>query len=108
MQVGWQISRCRMSRSIGKGPIRHYIYISDSKLDMYFEQIDRGVLKRISAEVKVDLKVASVTLRSADNPSSTRAAKLQIVERYIETHNHVGTWDRLFPRQPANGLYVDR
>ena len=45
-------------------PLRYYLYISDSKLDMLFEQMnDHGVLKRISAEVKVDLKLVSMTLR---------------------------------------------
>jgi hypothetical protein len=58
---------------------------------MLFDQIPQGVLKRISAEVKVDLKVASVTLRQADNPDPTRAAKLKIVERFIDSHHHVGT-----------------
>jgi hypothetical protein len=28
--------------------LRYYLYISDSKLDMLFDQIDRGLLKRIS------------------------------------------------------------
>jgi len=71
--------------------LRYYLYISDTKLDMLFEQINPGVLKRISAEVKVDLKLASLTLRGADNPGPTRTAKLQVVERFIEKHHRVGT-----------------
>jgi hypothetical protein len=35
---------------------------------MLFEQIDQSLLKRISAEVKVDLKLASVTLRMSEDP----------------------------------------
>ncbi|WP_406358439.1 DUF7019 family protein [Streptomyces sp. NBC_00658] len=70
--------------------MRYYLYVSDAKLDMLFEQIDRGVLKRISAEVKVDLKLASVTLTRAENPAPARAAKLRVVERYIERHHFVG------------------
>jgi hypothetical protein len=72
-------------------PLRYYLYISDTKLNMLFDQIDQGILKRISAEVKVDFKVASLTLREADNPALTRAAKLRIVERYIDLHHNVGT-----------------
>jgi len=70
--------------------VRYYVYVSDTKLDMLFEQIDRSVLKRISAEIKVDLKLASVTLRQADNPAPARAAKLRVVERFIDRHHHVG------------------
>jgi Family of unknown function (DUF7019) len=70
--------------------LRYYLYISDAKLDMLFDQIDRSILKRIVAEVKVDLKLASVTLRGADSPGPSRAAKLRVVERYIEANHHVG------------------
>jgi len=58
---------------------------------MLFDQIPQSALKRISAEVKVDLKLASLTLRKADNPVPTRSAKLKIVERFIDSHHHVGT-----------------
>jgi hypothetical protein len=78
-------------RSRKARPLRYYLYISDSKLEMLFEQINPGVLKRISAEVKVDLKLASLTLRGAENPGPTRTAKLQIVERYIDAHHNLGT-----------------
>jgi hypothetical protein len=79
------------SRSLHPQPLRYYLYISDTKLDVLFEQIPQNALKRISAEVKVDLKLASVTLRQADRPDPTRAAKLKIVERFIDSHHHVGT-----------------
>lgn len=71
--------------------LRYYLYVSDTKLDMLFEQIDRSTLKRISAEVKVDLKLASVTLTRTDNPDPARAAKLRVVERFIDRHHQVGT-----------------
>lgn len=72
-------------------PIRYYVYISDTKLEMLFEQIDQDIRKRVSAEVKVDLKVASLKLSKADDPASTRAAKLRVVERFIDKHHNVGT-----------------
>lgn len=52
--------------------LRYYLYVSDAKLDMLFEQIDRSTLKRISAEVRVDLTLASVTLTRADDPDPAR------------------------------------
>jgi Family of unknown function (DUF7019) len=71
-------------------PLRYFLYVSDSKLDMLFEQIDPALRRRISAEVKVDLKIASVTLRQAEH-STARIAKLRVVERYIDGHHEVGT-----------------
>jgi hypothetical protein len=81
---------CRRFR-YKKPPLRHFIYISDTKLDMLFEQIDPALRRRISAEVKVDLKLASLTLRQTDSQPAARIAKLRMVERYIDTHHQVGT-----------------
>jgi len=77
---------------MGRAPssVRYYLYISDAKLDMLFEQIEHRQRRRISAEVKVDLKLASLTLRSVEDPAPARAAKLRIVERFIERHHQVG------------------
>jgi len=93
----------RLRRRRDDPRIRYYLYISDAKLDMLFEQIDRGALKRISAEVKVDLKVASVTVKRADDPALTRAAKLRVVERFIDRHHHVGTIE-----EPGNEYFRGR
>ncbi|MDI5978239.1 DUF7019 family protein [Amycolatopsis magusensis] len=72
-------------------PLRYYLYVSDAKLEMLFEQIDPALRRRISAEAKIDLKLASLALRRADHPHAARMAKLQLVERYIDKHHHVGT-----------------
>lgn len=80
-----------MFRSKKVEPLRYYLYVSDSKLDMLFDQIDPGILKRISAEVKVDLKVVGLTLRNADNPGPTRMAKLRVLDRFIDAHHNIGT-----------------
>lgn len=81
----------RSSRSAQ--PLRYYLYISDAKLEMLFDQIDPGLLSRISAEVKVDLKLVSLTLRGRRDSGPTRMAKLKVLERYIDAHHHVGTID---------------
>lgn len=78
-------------RRRAKQPLRHFIYVSDTKLEMLFEQIDPTLRRRIGAEIKIDLKLASLTLSQAEQPQATRMAKLQLVERYIDTHHHVGT-----------------
>lgn len=80
-----------MGRQRAGQKLRYYVYISDSKLDMLFEQIDRSILKRVSAEVKVDIKIASITLREADQPGATRIAKLRVVERFLEENHTIGS-----------------
>jgi hypothetical protein len=65
--------------------------VSDTKLDMFFEQIDPAVRRRVSAELSLDLTIASVAIRTAERPAATRMAKLAVVERYIDTHHQVGT-----------------
>lgn len=39
--------------------MRYYLYLSDAKLDMLFEQIPQKLLPRLVTEAKVDLKVVS-------------------------------------------------
>ena len=74
-----------------KTPLRYFLYTSDAKLDMLFEQIDPDLRRHLSAEAKVDLKIASVTLRQAERSSAARIAKLRMVEQYIDANHHVGT-----------------
>ncbi|WP_035700912.1 DUF7019 family protein, partial [Glycomyces tenuis] len=54
--------------------LRYYLYISDTKLDMLFDQIDPRQRRRLSAEVDVDLKLAGLRLRGADNAAPARTA----------------------------------
>lgn len=73
-----------------KPPLRYFLYVSDAKLDMLFEQIDPRLRRRISAELKVDLKLASLTMRQAEH-SAGRMAKLRLVERYLDAYHQVGS-----------------
>jgi hypothetical protein len=70
--------------------MRYYTYVSDAKLDMLYEQIPPNLLSRIVAELKLDIKVISVSIkeRQAD---ATRFGKLAVVESYIDRHFDVGT-----------------
>jgi hypothetical protein len=72
-------------------PARYYIYVSDAKVEMLYEQLPRPLLSRLAAEVKVDLKVIGVTIKQAESQPTVRAAKLAIVERYLESQFPVGT-----------------
>ena len=81
-------------------PLRYFIYISDTKLEMLFEQIDPALRRTISAQATIDLKLASLTLRQTDPPPAARIAKLRLVERYIDAHHRVGTI-----RTPGNDFF---
>jgi hypothetical protein len=70
--------------------LRYYIYISSTKVDSFFDQIPLGLRKRIAADLKLDLKLISVTLR--ENVSNeTRISKLAVVDKYFENQPDVGT-----------------
>lgn len=71
-------------------PLRYYVYISDYKLDMLYEQISPALRRRISGELNIDLKLADLTLRESERPEATRMAKLRAIEHYIDRHHRVG------------------
>lgn len=70
--------------------MRYYTYVSDAKLDMLYDQIPSKLLSRIVAELKLDVKVISVSIRERQT-DATRFGKLAVVESYIDRHFDVGT-----------------
>lgn len=72
--------------------ITYYLYISDTKVDMIFSQIPSQVREKISAELKIDLKLLSVTLGSSSAPLN-RYSKTHFVASYLRKAVHVGTID---------------
>lgn len=70
--------------------MRYYSYVSDAKLDMLYDQIPSRLLSRIVAELKLDIKVVSVSIRERQT-DATRYGKLDVVESYIERNFDVGT-----------------
>jgi hypothetical protein len=71
--------------------LRYFVYVSVTKLNNLFDQISPELRQRLSAEAKVDLKLASLTVKEAQKPAATRMAKLKVVEGYIDGHHQVGT-----------------
>jgi Family of unknown function (DUF7019) len=70
--------------------MRYYTYISDSKLDMLYDQIPAKIRSRIVTELKLDIKVVSLSIR--EQPSAaTRYGKLGVVEKYIAQQLDVGS-----------------
>jgi hypothetical protein len=73
--------------------VKYYLYVSDTKLDMLYAQIPRPVLERLAVELKVDLKVLGVVLRTNPLEDETRYSKLEVVAKYLEREGYVGTID---------------
>ena len=46
--------------------VRYYLYVSDAKIDMLFEQIPKRLLDRLTKELKIDIKVVSVTVKERE------------------------------------------
>ena len=47
--------------------VKYYLYISDTKVDMLFAQIPRNILKKISADLNINLGVISVSLKERNS-----------------------------------------
>ncbi len=72
--------------------MHYYVYVSDSKVDMLFSQIPRGRRKQLVTELKVDVKVVSVSIK--DSPTEdTRYSKLEVVHKFLEGQGLVGSVD---------------
>lgn len=71
---------------------KYYLYVSDAKVDMIYGQIPRPFLDRVSGELKVDLKLLSVSLKQSEYPE-TRYSKLDVVCQYIDNCFEVGDID---------------
>jgi len=72
--------------------VRYYVYVSDAKLDMLSPQIPPKIRDNLAAELKIDLKLLSLTVKSKDN-EETRYSKLSLVTKYLHEHEDVGSVD---------------
>lgn len=70
----------------------YYVYVSDTKLDMLSSQIPPKIRDSIAAELKIDLKLLSLTVKSRDS-EETRYSKLSLVTKYLREHQDVGSVD---------------
>src|SRR3984957_14945888 len=73
-------------------PLKYFIYVSDTKVDMLYSQIPRSLKDKIAGELKLDLHVVSASVRGRDR-EETRYSKLSVVTDYIDKHSEVGTVD---------------
>lgn len=68
-------------------PLRYLVYVSDLKLQMFLEQIDEPVRRSIAAQLKLDLKLVSLTLASSTVDRSLRQrSRIAKARRYRGLH----------------------
>lgn len=69
--------------------MKTYVYISDRKVDMYYDQIPHPILERL--KLKLSAKFFGVEgAVSIDGKTESRLGRLRAVERYIEDKNLIG------------------
>lgn len=77
--------------------MKYYVYVSDTKLDMLYPQIPQGFLKKISAELGINLPFVSLSLKERkddlQSQQTARYQKLDVVTNYITNNFSVGTID---------------
>jgi hypothetical protein len=64
--------------------MRYYHYVSDTKVDMLFQQIPQAQLKGLSGEIGFDLFFLKGKVQASCASQETRFAKLRAVETYLE------------------------
>lgn len=73
-------------------PLRYYLYISDSKVDMLLPQIAPRLAAKRTSEVDVDVKVVTVK-RTIETQDEGRIARLERVVAHLEKRGDLGTVD---------------
>jgi hypothetical protein len=74
--------------------MKYYVYISDTKVDMLYSQIPQNILRKIAAELNINLGIFSLSVKGKENEEKTRYEKLKLVVNYIENNMDVGTVDQ--------------
>lgn len=81
--------------AVGQWP-KHFLYISPSKVDSIFYQIEAKLLRDLAKKLTIDLKVVKVEFASAEHPD-TLYSRLRIVLDYLASGDLIGTIDHPGP-----------
>jgi len=69
---------------------KYYIYISDTKVDMLYNQIPSQRLREFSGEFKIDLKIIGASLNKSSQEQN-RYTKVRLVTDYLQRNGDCGT-----------------
>jgi hypothetical protein len=72
---------------------KHFLYLSPTKIDSIFYQIDQGSLRSIAKKLTIDLKVVKAEVSSAARPD-TIYSRLKVVLSYLERQSLIGSIDQ--------------
>ena len=71
--------------------MRYYVYLSPVKISMLFGQIPTAMTKKLVAELKLSIGVASATLKTNQVDTTDLPAKLALVEAYLDREGTIRT-----------------
>src|SRR5579862_7450823 len=74
----------------GDDGLRYYVYISETKLDMLIEQIPEIERSKLAAELKIDVKVLTLTVHKDIELAANRSSRLRAVLKHLAHRNWVG------------------
>jgi hypothetical protein len=72
--------------------MEYYLYVSDTKVNMIYDQMPTPLREKVATELKIDLKFLSTTFSEA-LALKNRYMKLDVVANYIRQDESVGTVD---------------
>lgn len=78
--------------------MKYYVYVSDTKVDMLYGQIPQKFLKKISAELGINLGLVSLSLKERQDDlksqETARYQKVAIVTNYLKNNFPIGSIDK--------------
>ena len=74
-------------------PVKNYVYISDTKIDMFYDQIASSDVEKTGAEYGLDIKILKWVGKRETEKVITRMTKLERVVDFIQSSRKIGTVD---------------
>lgn len=85
--------------------MKHYLYVSETKIDMLYPQILKTILDNIDDESNINAGF-NTTLTANPDSGKTLYEKLDLVSSYLEKEGAIGTVDS--PKQYFKGMFPMR
>ncbi len=70
--------------------LKYYLYVSESKLAMLYDQMPEKTRSKLAAELKIDLKVISATVKKGEGQQN-QFSRLRLLTEYINESREVGS-----------------
>jgi hypothetical protein len=70
--------------------LKYYLYVSDSKLAMLYDQMPENTRSKLATELKIDLKLISATVKKGEGQQN-QFSKLRLLTEYLNESGEVGS-----------------